>query len=61
MIDERLVHNLYGQYEFAGETRVRLGVRDLTDEGPALAENGYRGSLHNPWGRYWYVDISKTF
>jgi iron complex outermembrane receptor protein len=61
VIDERLVTNLYGQYEFPDETRLRLGVRDLTNEGPALAEGGYRGSLHNPWGRYWYVDISKTF
>lgn len=40
---------------------MRLGVRDVTDEGPALADGGYKGSLHNPWGRYWYVSISKTF
>ncbi|HYG27653.1 MAG TPA: TonB-dependent receptor [Caulobacteraceae bacterium] len=61
VIDERLVANLYGQYEFPEETRLRIGVRDIANDGPALAENGYRGSLHNPWGRYWYVDISKRF
>jgi outer membrane receptor protein involved in Fe transport len=61
VVEDRLVHNAYGQYRFADGTAVRLGARDLTDEGPALAEGGYRGSLHNPWGRYWYVNISKSF
>lgn len=60
-VDDRLTTNLYGQYRFYNETAVRLGVRDVTDEGPALADGGYKGSLHNPWGRYWYVSISKTF
>ncbi|MNJ78743.1 hypothetical protein D3C77_765730 [compost metagenome] len=48
-------------YEFPAETRLRLGVRDLTDQGPPLADNGYRGSVHSPWGRYWYVNASKSF
>lgn len=60
-VDDRLITNLYGQYRFYNETTVRLGVRDVTDEGPALADGGYKGSLHNPWGRYWYASISKTF
>lgn len=60
------VLNLYGQYEFqdvgfASGTEVRLGVRDLTDEGPSLADGGYLGSVQRPYGRYWYVDVSKTF
>lgn len=58
--------NLYGQYEFenigfASGTEVRLGVRDLTDEGPSLADGGYLGSVQRPYGRYLYVDVSKTF
>ncbi len=61
VVDDRLLHNLYGQYRFPDSTTVRLGVRDLTDEGPSLADGGYRGSLHNPWGRYWYVNISRSF
>lgn len=61
VVDERFVTNLYGDYEFPDETRVRVGVRDLTDEGPSLADGGYRGSIHNPWGRYWYVNVRKTF
>ncbi|MEL1263190.1 TonB-dependent receptor plug domain-containing protein [Pseudoxanthomonas putridarboris] len=61
VVDDRLISNLYGQYRFPDGTAFRLGVRDLTDEGPALADGGYRGSLHNPWGRYWYVNLSKSF
>lgn len=61
VVDDRLIFNLYGQYRFFDGTAVRLGVRDLTDEGPSLADGGFRGSLHNPWGRYWYASISKTF
>ena len=61
VVEDRLVSNLYGQYRFYEGTALRIGVRDLTDEGPALADGGYRGSLHNPWGRYWYVNISKSF
>lgn len=60
-VDGRLVFNSYGQYRFADGTALRIGVRDLTDEGPSLADNGYRGSLHNPWGRYWYVNLSRSF
>lgn len=60
-VDHRLTFNLYGQYEFPIGATVRLGVRDVTDEGPALADGGYRGSLHNPWGRYWYMGINHQF
>lgn len=61
VVEDRLVFNAYGQYRLPEGTAIRLGVRDLTDEGPALADGGYRGSVHNPWGRYWYVNVSKSF
>lgn len=61
VVDGRTTYNIYGQRRFAGSTEVRVGVRDLTDEGPSLADGGYRGSLHNPWGRYFYVNITKSF
>jgi len=61
VVDGRTTYNVYGQYRFKGDTEVRIGVRDVTDEGPSLADGGYRGSLHNPWGRYFYVNLSKTF
>lgn len=61
VVDPRLIVNAYGEYEFPGDTRVRLGVRDLTDQGPSLADNGFRGTLHSPWGRYWYVNVRRAF
>jgi len=60
-VDSRLVFNSYGQYRFADGTTLRLGVRDLTDKGPPLADRGYRGSVHQPWGRYWYVNLNWSF
>ncbi|WP_447910365.1 TonB-dependent receptor domain-containing protein [Brevundimonas bullata] len=61
VVDSRQTINAYVDYEFPAETRLRLGVRDLTDQGPPLADNGYRGTVHSPWGRYWYVNASKPF
>lgn len=61
VVDSRVTFNSYGEYRFMDGTAVRVGVRDLTDEGPSLADNGYRGSVHSPWGRYWYVSLSKSF
>ncbi|MEO1019941.1 MAG: TonB-dependent receptor, partial [Pseudomonadota bacterium] len=60
--------SLYGQYTFeewlGGDTRIRVGARNLTDEEPPLADefaSGYFPSLHSNRGRYWYVDIRKEF
>jgi outer membrane receptor protein involved in Fe transport len=60
--------SLYGQYTFeewlGGDTRLRIGARNLTDEEPPLADefaSGYFPSLHSNRGRYWYVDIRKEF
>ena len=66
VVEDQLIGNLYGQYEFedvgfASGTKVRLGVRDITDEGPSLADGGYLGSVQRPYGRYWYGSVSKTF
>ena len=61
VVEGRTVYNVYGQYRFRDSTEVRVGVRDLTDEGPSLADGGYRGSVQNPWGRYFYVNITKSF
>ena len=61
VVDGRTTYNAYGQYSFFNGLEVRVGVRDLTDEGPSLADNGYRGSVHNPWGRYYYVNLEMNF
>ena len=67
VVEDQLVTSLYAQYEFgeaagiASDSKVRVGVRDLTDEGPSLADGGYLGSLQVPYGRYWYVTLTKSF
>ncbi len=67
IIDEYQTHNLYLQYEFEHDTdapmRVRVGARNLLDEVPPLADTnfGYLGDIHNPQGRFVYVNVRKTF
>lgn len=67
IIDDFQTHNLYVQYEFdqdsATPTRLRVGLRNIFDEAPPLADTnfGYLGDLHNPQGRFAYVNVRKTF
>jgi len=65
VVDSQLTANMYGQYEFteglAANTRLRVGVRNLTDEKPPLASTGYLGELYQPYSRYWYVSVRKSF
>jgi iron complex outermembrane recepter protein len=66
-IGEYQTHNAYVQFEFGHETdqplRLRVGVRNLFDEAPPLADTnfGYLGDLHNPSGRFIYVNARKVF
>jgi iron complex outermembrane receptor protein len=65
VVDSQITTNVYGQYEFtkgwAANTRLKLGVRNLTDERPPLTSNGYLASLYQPYGRYVYASIRKSF
>lgn len=65
IIDSQITANVYGQYEFtkgwAANTRLKLGVRNLTNEAPPVSSNGYLGSMYQPYGRYFYASIRKTF
>lgn len=67
VVDSQITGNLYGQYEFAEDagwsanTRLRVGVRNITDEKPPLAVEGYLGELYQPYSRYWYVSVRKAF
>ncbi len=61
VVEDRLYSNLFAQFRFVNDTALRIGVRDLTDEGPPLADGGYRGAVHNSWGRSWYASLSVTF
>ena len=65
--DDWAYANVYVQYTFdtgaLDNTRFRLGVRNVTDEDPPLADSsfGYLGSLHSSRGRYWYASVRKRF
>ncbi len=70
LIDSQLTANLYADYEFVDggwwtdKTRVRVGVKNVTDEKPPLSYssgNGYLGTLYQPYSRYWYVSVRKSF
>ncbi|MGB0906421.1 MAG: TonB-dependent receptor domain-containing protein [Maricaulaceae bacterium] len=61
--------NLYVDHTFDGllggdNTRVRLGVRNVGDKKPPLADEfarGYFVSLHSNRGRYWYASVRHNF
>jgi outer membrane receptor protein involved in Fe transport len=58
----QLTANLYGQVTFRspfhGDTRWRIGVRNIADKKPPLTSSGYLGSLYLPYARYWYTSVS---
>ncbi|MAK59882.1 MAG: TonB-dependent receptor [Ponticaulis sp.] len=67
VVDSATRHNAYFQYTFDNETeapmRLRLGVRNVFDTEPPLADEsyGYLGSLHSSRGRFVYASVRKTF
>jgi outer membrane receptor protein involved in Fe transport len=67
VLDSQITGNLYAQYAFeegalAG-TSIRVGARNITDEKPPLDSGsyGYNGALYQPYGRYWYGSIRRSF
>lgn len=67
LVDRWVRVNTYFQYTLGRGamegTQIRLGVRNLFDEEPPLADAtfGYISSLHNCEGRYWYATLNKKF
>ena len=65
VLDPYTTFNLYAQYRFEdgplGDTRLRVGVRNLFDRQPPITAAGFLGSLYNPYGRYWYVTLGTRF
>lgn len=67
LVDSWTTFSIYGQYTFDQgtfeNTRVRLGVRNMLDKTPPLADEtyGYEASLHNAEGRYVYLSLSMNF
>ncbi|KCZ51953.1 hypothetical protein HY29_05290 [Hyphomonas beringensis] len=67
-VDDHTLVNLYAQYSFEqdglfGNSRIRVGARNLFDQAPPLADEtyGYRGSLYPATPRYLYVSVQKEF
>lgn len=64
-IDDQITGNLYLQYTVgekgAQNLRLRLGVRNITNEQPPLSSSGYQANLYNPYGRYWYANVRGSF
>lgn len=68
VVDSFQTISIYGQYTIegwmGGETRLRLGIRNLADQDPPIADefaSGYFPSLHSNRGRYIYFDARKKF
>jgi iron complex outermembrane recepter protein len=65
-VDDWLTVGASAGYSFLGgwldATTVRLGVNNILDEAPPLADEvfGYYPSLHDNRGRYFYVRLSKS-
>jgi outer membrane receptor protein involved in Fe transport len=67
-VEEYMTHNLYLQYQgqkgsFLQGTRFRVGVRNMFNKLPPLADQsfGFMGELHSIKGRYWYASLRKRF
>ena len=63
-----MTHNLYVQYTVDSptaidETRFRIGVRNLANNLPPLADApyGYIGDLYSNRGRVFYASLRKRF
>ena len=68
-VDDYMSHSVYVQYEvddpgrLLNDFRIRLGVRNLTNELAPLADGtfGYLGELHSNRGRQFYASVRKRF
>jgi iron complex outermembrane receptor protein len=61
VVESSTLWNGYIQYNLKDNLRIRIGARNLFDKMPPLSSNGYNGGLYNPYGRFSYVNVSKTF
>ena len=56
--------NLLAQAAAENEARgigVEATFLSMFDKDPPLVSGGYLGAVYNPYGRYLYVDVKKTF
>ena len=66
-VESQVTGNLYGQWTVGkgrlDGSKIRLGVNNITNENPPLASGtyGYLGAVYQPYARYWYLSLSKSF
>jgi len=66
-VPDTWVHNVSLSYTFeegnryVQGTRILVGVRNVFDKDPPLVSGGYQASVYNPYGRYLYFNIRKSF
>lgn len=67
-VDSQVLTNLYAKYDFDGEgvfneLSVKLGINNVADKRPPLADSvyGYSSSVYQAYPRYFYLNISKSF
>ncbi len=71
-VPSTFMHNMSVAYEFGdsnrwlNQTKVRVGARNIFDkQAPlypgAFGGGAYAGSVYNPYARYLYVDVKKSF
>jgi outer membrane receptor protein involved in Fe transport len=66
-VPDTWVHNVSVSYTFeeGGRylegTRILVGARNVFDKDPPLTPDGYQASVYNPYGRYLYFNVRKTF
>lgn len=66
-VHDTWMHNVSLTYEFEdggrylSGTRLRIGARNVFDKDPPLVSGGYPATVYNPYGRYLYVNVRKTF
>lgn len=58
--------NMFVAYRFETDnalngTAITVGARNIANLAPPLASTGYFSPLYAPQGRYWYMNVSKTF
>jgi len=62
-VDSWTTINIHGEYHFRmgdfADSTVRIGINNLTDEDPPLADENlnYLASMHNPYGQYAYINL----
>jgi len=65
-VEKQTLWNGYVQYRVQSggildDSTIKVGARNLFDKLPPLSSGGYNGGMYAPYGRYVYLNLSKSF